>query len=130
MQKITSAEMAFVPAGHEDPLSPGVLKKVLFRREDLQPGSIQMVNWSKLRAGRCFAAHYHEDMQEMFIMIRGKATIVVDGAATDLQAGDTVLLEPGEVHAMHNPTEEDTLYLAIGIAGDTDGKTVLVDGSP
>ena len=39
-----------------------------------------------------------------------------------------VLLEPGEVHAMKNDSAEDALYIAIGIAGDTDGKTVLVPG--
>ena len=52
MRTIKSASRSFVPAGHENPLSPGVLKKVLLEKADLQPGRMQMVNWASLGVGK------------------------------------------------------------------------------
>ena len=75
MKFIAAADKSFVPAGHENPLAPGVLKKVLFVKDDLREGRIQMVNWAKLPAGNRFAAHYHESMQEIFIMMTGQVRL-------------------------------------------------------
>jgi len=119
-------ELSFVPAGHEDPQSPGVLKKVLLACGDLQPGTVQMVNWAKLLPGRSFASHYHQDMQEMFIMVAGVARLLVDGVEVTMKPGDTVRIDPGEVHEMFNETDEPAEYLAIGIASGN-GDTVVVE---
>ncbi len=125
MRQILFADQEFVAAGHEDPRNPGVWKKVLFCRDDLQPGRIQMVNWARLPGGNDFAAHYHEDMQEIFIVLSGETHIRVDDQQTVLRAGDAVLIEPREVHQMWNEGTEHVDYIAIGIAGGPDGKTVL-----
>jgi mannose-1-phosphate guanylyltransferase len=86
-----------------------------------------MVNWSRLPAGKSFAPHYHEDMQEMFIMIRGVAEITIGSETAILQTGDSVLINACEVHVMHNRGSEDVEYLAIGIAGTANGRTVVVN---
>ena len=126
MKIIRCGDRSFVPAGHEDPLTAGCIKKVLFAKDDLQPGRVQMVNWARLLVSRSFSAHYHEDMQEMFIVVRGVAEITVGSDTAMLFPGDTVLIEPREVHLMHNRGSEDVDYLAIGIAGGTNGRTVVV----
>ena len=77
MRVVPFSAHAFVPASHENPLSPGVLKKVLLAKADLQPGRIQMINWASLGVGKRFARHHHEDMQEIFIMVEGTAEITV-----------------------------------------------------
>lgn len=64
MKVVPFDSLSFVPAAHENPLSPGVLKKVLFAKADLRAGRIQMINRANLAVGRQFARHYHEDMQE------------------------------------------------------------------
>ena len=125
MRQILFADQEFEAAGHEDPTNPGVWKKVLFRRNDLDPGRIQMVNWARLPAGNTFAAHFHEDMQEIFIVLSGVTRIRVDQQDTQLGPGDAVLIEAREVHQMWNDGEVDVDYIAIGIASGTDGKTVL-----
>jgi mannose-6-phosphate isomerase-like protein (cupin superfamily) len=127
MKRMRFDDRAFVAAAHEDPSDPGVWKKVLFRKDDLQIGRIQMVNWAKLPIGRTFAAHYHEDMQEMFIILTGETRIQVDDDAFVLRRGDAVRIDAREVHQMWNEGDEDVHYLAIGIAGGPDGKTVLVE---
>ena len=79
MKIIRTDDKSFIPASHENPLSPGVWKKVLFQRDELQPGTVQMVNWARLPVGNSFSAHYHEDMQEIFIIVAGEAEMVVAG---------------------------------------------------
>jgi len=44
MKIIRLGELEFVPAGHEDPKSPGVWIKILLKKGDLLAGQLQMVN--------------------------------------------------------------------------------------
>jgi mannose-6-phosphate isomerase-like protein (cupin superfamily) len=129
MQIIRSDDRSFVAAGHEDPRDPGVWKKVLFQRSDLQAGSVQMVNWAKLPVGRKFAAHYHEDMQEIFIIIRGAVRLSVGRETVILRPGDAVRIDPREVHRMCNDGDEEVEYLAMGIVEKAGGRTVVTDES-
>ncbi len=127
MKTILSASRSFVPAGHENPLSPGTLKKVLLEKADLRPGRIQMVNWASLAVGKRFARHYHEDMQEIFILVQGEAEITVGTETAALRRGDAVVIDPHEVHQMRNTGAEAVEYLAIGITSEVRGKTVVVE---
>jgi mannose-6-phosphate isomerase-like protein (cupin superfamily) len=127
MKIIQSANRSFVPAGHENPLSPGVLKKVLLEKADLQPGRVQMINWASLGAGKAFARHYHEDMQEIFILVQGEAEITIEKETATLRRGDAVVIDAREVHQMRNAGPEAVEYLAIGISSGAGGKTVVVE---
>ena len=126
MKIIKNNDSEFVPASHENPLDPGCLKKVLLKRDDIDPGQIQMINWSLLLKNKSFEKHYHEDMLEIFIIISNQATIFVDDKKEIMTKGDTVIVNPKEVHQMINETDIDTEYLAIGIALGTTGKTINV----
>jgi mannose-6-phosphate isomerase-like protein (cupin superfamily) len=127
MQVISFDSQSYVPAGHENPQNPGVWKKVLFRREDLQVGVVQMVNWARLPIGSSFSPHYHEDMQEVFVIFQGVARLVVDGESVTLRRGDAVRIEPNEVHQMWNVGSEDVEYMAMGITTCSGGQTVVVE---
>jgi len=126
MRIIRWDDRTFVPAGHENPADPGVWKKVLFQGADLQAGNVQMINWAKLPAGRGFAAHYHEDMQEVFVILSGAAQMSVGMESAVLQRGDAVLIDPREVHEMRNAGEDDVQYIALGITAGRGGRTVVV----
>lgn len=117
MKTIKSASLSFVPAGHENYLSPGVLKKILLEKADLQPGRIQMVNWASLS----------EDMQEIFVIVQGEAEITVGTETATLRRGDAVVIDPHEIHQMLNSGTEVVEYLAIGITSQAGGKTVVVE---
>ena len=127
MRIIRSAAREFVPAGHENPLAPGVLKKVLLEKADLRPGRVQMINWASLGSGKAFAPHYHEDMQEVFILVQGEAEITVGAETATLRRGDAVVIDPREVHRMRNAAADAAEYLAIGITSEAGGKTVVVE---
>jgi mannose-6-phosphate isomerase-like protein (cupin superfamily) len=127
MKTAYSTERAFVPASHENPLAAGVWKKVLFQKGDLLAGSVPMVNWSRLPVGKSFAAHYHEDMQEVFILVQGEAEMTVAGAVVRLRRGDAVAVGPREVHHMRNCGSEDVEYVVFGVATGQGGRTVVVE---
>ena len=126
MKRASYLDIPFVPAGHEDPRVPAVWKKTLFQKGVFQFGTIQMVNWSRLPAGQKFARHYHEDMQELFVVVRGEVQMTAGNETVLLQRGDAVIVEPREAHQMHNTGTEDAEYLAIGLAPNTGGQTVVV----
>jgi mannose-6-phosphate isomerase-like protein (cupin superfamily) len=126
MKIIRSAELEFVPASHEDPESPGVLKKVLLEKHDLLDGKVQMVNWALLPVGRSFEPHYHENMEEVFIMIHGFARIAAGKTEGTIGPGDAVVIPVGVIHMMENLGEEHVEYIAIGISKGQHGRTVTV----
>ncbi len=116
----------FVPASHEDPRNPGVLKHVLATSESLIDGKVQMINWATLPEGSAFRAHYHEDMQEVFILVTGTAVMTVDREQCVATSGDTIIIEPREVHSMRNVGKSDVEYVVLGISTGRGGKTVVV----
>jgi mannose-6-phosphate isomerase-like protein (cupin superfamily) len=126
MKIIRSNNIDFIPASHENPTSPGVLKRILLERQDLMEGRVQMINWALLPQGRSFARHYHEDMEEVFVIIHGNARITVDAQEAFLGPGDTVVIPAGSVHRMENTGRDDVEYIVVGISGTGQGKTIVI----
>lgn len=124
MKIIRSSDLEFIPASHEDPNNPGVLKKVLARRADLAEGNIQMINWALLPVGKSFEPHYHEDMEEVFIILSGEVEITIDGEYDKLLKGDAVIIPARSIHQMTNMSTADVEYIAMGISKVGKGKTV------
>ena len=85
-----------------------------------------MINWARLPAGASFQAHYHEDMQEVFIIISGQAHIQVDQESAVLGSGDTVIIPARSVHIMRNTGGKDVEYIALGISSEGRGRTVVM----
>jgi len=117
----------FIPAAHEDPANPGVLKRVIATHSDLIPGQIMMVNWSRLPGDSSFQRHYHEDMQEVFVLINGHVQMKIDAESVQMKSGDTVIVEPREIHEMTNLLDSDADYVVFGVSTGHAGQTVVVD---
>lgn len=125
--KITrGSDLEFVPASHEKANDPGCLKKVLADHADLIAGQVQMVNWVKLPVGKSFQPHYHEDMQEVFVIVSGTATMTVDGKTSQLTGGDAIIIDPRQVHSMSCSGEIEVTYIVFGISTGQGGKTINV----
>jgi mannose-6-phosphate isomerase-like protein (cupin superfamily) len=115
-----------VPASHEKQNDPGCVKKVLAKRDNLADGKVQMINWSTLLPNKNFEPHYHEDMQEIFIILNGEVEIEVDKKRDILRTGDAVIINEKEIHKMFNKSKQEVHYIAIGISREMGGKTVNV----
>jgi uncharacterized cupin superfamily protein len=126
MKWIAADNSPLTPASHEDPRAPGVLKRVIAIREDFQAGHVQMLNWAVLPGHQSFRRHLHQDMQEVFVLIRGHVEMRVASQRRDMQPGDTVIVDAGEVHQMTNLTDEPAEYLVFGISAGRGGRTIVV----
>lgn len=127
MKFISSTATGFVPASHEDPLKPGVLKRVIATRDDLQFGQVQMVNWARLPKSSSFQLHYHEDMQEVFVLLSGHVEMRCGKQTVEMKSGDTVIVDVREPHQMTNIGDCDAEYLVFGISSGQGGRTVVLD---
>lgn len=127
MRLIRATDQSFVPASHEDPSRPGVLKRVIATREQLLNGHPQMINWAKLPSGNAFRAHYHEDMEEIFVIVGGQAQMHVSGQTYELGPGDSLVVAPREIHSMRNTGTTDVEYLVVGISLGQNGRTIVTE---
>lgn len=127
MKIIRFKSLDFIPAGHEDPRNPGVLKKILLSKPDLLNGRIQMVNWAYLLPNKSFRNHYHEEMEEVFIILNGTVTITIDKEKNTLSKGDAVVVSPRAVHRMTNNSNKEVHYIVIGITSGKEGQTIVVE---
>lgn len=128
MKKVSARLLSYIAASHEDPDFPGAVKKVLFTSSDFpHKVKLQMINWAHIDKGKSFVAHYHEDMDEVFIIISGKVLIYVDDKTEILEKGDAVLVPMRSTHRMKNIGDSDVDYIVIGLSLDRDGKTVIDD---
>ncbi len=130
MKIVRLRELEWVPASHEDPQAAGVWKKVLLKEGDFIEGHPQMVNWCRLRVGMSFQAHYHQDMEEIFIILKGTARVRVGEELADLTREEAVLIPPPIVHEMKNVGNEEVEYIVVGISQRKGGKTVTVPSIP
>ncbi len=126
MKYIAADACPEVPASHEDPARPGVWKRVLATADDICSGQVMMVNRARLPIGASFRPHYHEDMQEIFVMIGGTARMRINESVVDLTAGDTVIVDALEVHDMQNTGTADVDYLVVGVSRQQGGRTIVV----
>ena len=76
----------------------------------LKPGA-----WSSQR-------HWHEDEDELVVMLAGEVVLIEDGGETLLRAGDVAAWPKGVANGHHlvNRSGEDAVFIAIS-AGDRDG---------
>lgn len=55
--------------------------------------------------------HFHEDFEECIYLLSGKGISTVDGVDHPLEAGDTILIAPGERHMTRNNGQEPLTLL-------------------
>jgi mannose-6-phosphate isomerase-like protein (cupin superfamily) len=85
-----------------------------------------MVNGAKLPVGKKFLAHYHEDMEEIFIILSGKVRVRSGDEEVIIEKGDAIMIPPKKIHEMENLIDQDVEYIVIGIVEGTNGQTIVV----
>jgi len=57
--------------------------------------------------------HYHENARQLFHILSGKATFIVDRKTVEVSKGDSLHIHPGTAHKIINRTDEDITFLVI-----------------
>jgi quercetin dioxygenase-like cupin family protein len=126
MNLIHLKDLEFIPASHENPKLPAVFKKLLYRLDPLSPRFLQMVNWANLRVGASFRPHFHQDMEEIFILLRGKARMRIEQEQAEVNSESVVVIPAGKIHELTNIGQEEVEYIVIGASQGKGGKTVVI----
>lgn len=125
MKVVHISQKPLIPATHENPDKPGVLKKVLFGKEDLDPEcGLRMVNYAVIQPGEAFQLHHHETLEEVFYILSGKALIKVNAEEAELGPEMAVIIPKKSQHWMKNIGTEPLVYLAFGASREV-GATVV-----
>lgn len=84
----------------------GYSKKILLTEEDLKSKG-NLVQIVKNKAHTEIKPHYHNNMIEIYHILKGNAVVFCGETRVRTQPGDTLLCEPGEVHGLVNDTDKD-----------------------
>ncbi len=95
----------------------GEIKKKVFIKNGLVP---QLTNFSSavFQPDQQVEPHKHDTMFEIFYCTSGKIVFTVDGQECILEAGDCIIINPGEMHSLQNPFSEPAQITYFGIATD------------
>ncbi len=59
-----------------------------------------------LKPGQDFKGHYHQIMEENFLMLEGQLDFYIDGKPVTCKAGELIHVEPNEAHYLINNSNE------------------------
>ena len=69
---------------------------------------------ARVEPGRTTRWHYLQGIAERYVILAGEGDVEVgDLPITRVQPGDVVIIPPGERQRIHNPGEEDLVFLAL-----------------
>lgn len=119
MKKINQKDLKWEPASHEDPLDPGVLKRVIVKHSDVDPKSkLMMLNLAKVPIGKTHIAHSHETMEEIFYFLEGEGEVEINGEKSKVKTGDRIIVPSKHVHVIRNTGQSELKFIGLGIALD------------
>jgi len=84
---------------------PGYRRNILLTGADLHsPGTrVQMVS---MAPGDSISDHYHKTSYEVYCVLKGQCTLIVDGQEIILRPRTLITIEPGDIHQLHNHGHE------------------------
>lgn len=80
------------------------------------------INQMTLLPGQRGRIHRHTEQEEVYVVLRGTLTLVIESAPTALGAGDVVRVAPAARRQLANDGEEPCVILALGAAGTHVGR--------
>lgn len=63
-------------------------------------------------AGKRFSLQYHEEKEEAWLFVRGRARVTIDDRKFEATAGDVIHLRPGTVHRVEGIEESEFIEVS------------------
>jgi quercetin dioxygenase-like cupin family protein len=96
--------------------NPEIKKKVILHKGEIP--NLMTFGQATFLPGQEVETHKHETMFEVFFIQKGKAIFTVSEKQIVLSEGDSITLEPNELHSQKNPFSEPVTWLYFCIATD------------
>ena len=72
-------------------------------------------------------AHYHVKSEEVYFILKGGGTIIVDNVRKEVKAGDVILIPPKSVHKVIRKSKEKLVIVCASSPPYSHNDTVLVE---
>ena len=72
-----------------------------------------IVSSTMLTAHKSTTGHRHAGQEEVYIFVQGSGQMELDHKIFDVTAGDTVLIEDGVFHKVHNTTDFGLKFICV-----------------
>ena len=128
--------MAFLPAGAREPLASRIAHSdpskyrhspavhggagaleftALFDAHTLEP-NLQFLHRGVIQPKSGIGAHFHNQCEEMFVILDGEAQFTIDGRTSLLKGPAGAPCKLGHSHAIYNPTDKPVQWMNINVS--------------
>lgn len=83
------------------------------------------INLMVLRPRKRLRVHTHERQDEVYLVLEGTLTLMIEGEPHELGVDQLARVGPGTRRQLTNPTAEKVVILALGAAGKHEGRDGL-----
>jgi mannose-6-phosphate isomerase-like protein (cupin superfamily) len=68
------------------------------------------VTWVECAPGSQQPLHSHAESEQVYVIVRGRGTMIVGDESREVGPGDTILIPPGARHAIRNHTDAELVF--------------------
>jgi quercetin dioxygenase-like cupin family protein len=101
------SELEFSNSSH-----PGQIKKVIFHGFEMT-SSVTQVAYAELSTGDVVEEHYHESMEEVFLILDGECEFSLDGVSHLLKKEDVIKIAPKVKHKLKAFRDTKLYYFGV-----------------
>jgi mannose-6-phosphate isomerase-like protein (cupin superfamily) len=83
------------------------------------------INLMVLQPGKRLRVHTHERQDEVYLVLEGTLTLLVEGEPHELGVDQLARVGPGTRRQLTNPSPEKVVILALGAAGKHEGRDAV-----
>ena len=107
MDSINISEIQFTKSSH-----PRQLKKVIFIGSEMT-SAVTQVAYAELLAGEIIEEHFHDSMEEVFLVLDGNCEFCLDGVPQVLKKHSVIKIAPKIKHKLKALTETKLYYFGV-----------------
>jgi mannose-6-phosphate isomerase-like protein (cupin superfamily) len=112
-----SADVSFAEVDRDAELIQGLRRDL-----DLETFGINLM---VLRPGQRLRVHAHEHQDEVYLVLEGTLTLLIEGEPHELGGDQLARVGPGTRRQLTNPSREKAVVLALGAAGKHEGRDAI-----
>lgn len=90
---------------------------------DVQSGS--MTVRISMNPGEKMSYHLHNHRDEVWNIVSGKGTVIIDGASKEVMQGDVIRIKAGTKHSIHSITKLDIIEVQLGTEISSEDKVKI-----
>mgnify|MGYP006294132625 CR=1 FL=1 len=76
---------------------------------------LRFLHDDRIPPGSTIAEHRHDDNEEVYLVVEGSGTLLLDGERIPVADGDVSLVERGHTHGLENTSDRDLRLIVICI---------------